>query len=88
MDNKIKVGEKVQISSLDFGGYLVAKYRHPTQDRDVYVVCNVKLDAPKFAGKNFDDALQYIESLPKNIRTELECKSVILDSPEEMQKVV
>ncbi len=87
---KFKEGDKIRVKSANFEGYIVKIYFDQKSNDYAYVVCAVKLDAPSTKKpSNLDEALENIDNIIKNIKTELKCITVKLDSPDDtdMEKI-
>ncbi len=82
-----KEGQKVKIKDNGFIGYIVKIYYDQKRQCDLYVICNAVLNAPEFKETNLQDALKYIEDLPKNITTKLNCFTVNLETPDDLEIV-
>ncbi|OGZ00558.1 MAG: hypothetical protein A2946_02300 [Candidatus Liptonbacteria bacterium RIFCSPLOWO2_01_FULL_53_13] len=84
----VKEGDKVRITSTGLEGYLVKIYYDVDRKTNLYVICNVRFDVPPHENpKDINAALRYLEDLPKNIKTMLNCQTIGLDSPDEIEKV-
>lgn len=86
--SQIKLGDKVRITPLNIEGYLVKIYFDQKLNKDAYIICEVKVDAPPLEKPHdIKEVLAYVENLPKNIKTTLKCTTVTLDPGEKIEKI-
>jgi hypothetical protein len=85
---KFKDGDRVRIKETGFIGNIVKIYFDQEYNSELYVICKVKLDASGFSNiKDVKDITRYLEELPKKIKTTLECKTVKLNSEDDLAKL-
>ena len=82
---KFKEGDKVRLSGLEIEGYLVKIYWDTESGKFAHVICSVALTASEFKGSDICEAVEYIRTITRNIKTKLNCTTVTLDMENDME---